>query len=466
MKISNWKTHIKNNNELNTAISILKKIENSSYQAYLVGGFVRDLILNNTSHDIDIATNMPMDQLSELFITHDIGQSRDFGIVVVKYNDYDFEVAQFRQDNNYDGRKPESVKLTNNFKDDVSRRDFTINALGVDSSGNVIDYFNGQQDIENKILRTVGNPYERFNEDFLRMLRLARFSAKLGFKIEKNTEMACKKLSSNVVNLAVERINDELHKAAAQSGKKFAKYIILLDKLKILRYILPEIVNLKWHKENFHHHPETRGHGGTVFSHTIAALKKSDAKDPIKNLAILCHDIGKGITLSHDNGLPKYLGHDKASAMLIDDIADRLKFSTKDRNALIFGTIHHMEFHNILEMRPSKIVKLVSDDNWHVLLSVAKADELSRGATFSHADSFDVIVNKVLEIKERFYNKRSKKIKLVDGNDVMKLTGLKPSPLIGKIIIETTDWIISNNVTDKNEIEKKIIELGKNLNIT
>ena len=466
MKILNWQTYLTENKELNTAVSILKKIETAGYKAYLVGGFVRDLILNKSSHDVDIATNMPMEQLSELFITYDIGQSKDFGIVVVKYKEYDFEIAQFRQDNNYDGRKPESIQLTKNFKDDVSRRDFTINALGIGSNGNIIDYFNGKSDIENKVLKTVGDPYKRFQEDFLRMLRLARFAAKLNFEIEKNTEIACKKLSHNIVSLSVERIQDELFKAASQSGEKFAKYIITLDKLKLLKYIIPEIVNLKYHVENLYHHPETRGHGRTVFSHTMAALKNSDSKDPIKNIAILLHDTGKGITLSHHNGLPRYHGHDKASAILIDDIASRLKFSIKDRNALGFAAKNHMKFHNILKMKPSKIAKLVSNENWDVLTSVAKADELSRGEDFTYAGSFDILVNKAIEIKEKFCNKESNKIKLVDGNDVMKLTGLKPGPLVGKIINEVTEWIIDNNVIDKNEIEEKIIELGKKLNIT
>jgi UTP:GlnB (protein PII) uridylyltransferase len=121
-----------------------------------------------------------------------------------------------------------------------------------------------------------------------------------------------------------------------------------LDKLKLLKHILPEIVNLKWYRENLQHHPETRGKGGTVFSHVMAALKKSDTADPIKNLAILLHDVGKGVTLSHDKGLPKYLGHAKKSVDLVNALATRLRMSNKEKEALLFAVGNHMKFHKIL----------------------------------------------------------------------------------------------------------------------
>jgi tRNA nucleotidyltransferase (CCA-adding enzyme) len=261
-----------------------------------------------------------------MFKTYNIGQSKDFGIVVVKHGGGDFEVAQFRQDGTYaDGRRPESVQITGKFKDDVERRDFTINAMGINANGEIVDYFDGKRDIKNKVLRTVGDPFKRFGEDYLRMMRLARFAAKLDFEVDKDTEKAAQKLAHNITGLPPERIKDELIKSASQSGDKFAKYIEILDKLKLLKHILPEIVNLKWYRENLQHHPETRGKGGTVFSHVMAALKKSDTADPIKNLAILLHDVGKGVTLSHDKGLPKYLGHAKKSVDLVDALSYQIE---------------------------------------------------------------------------------------------------------------------------------------------
>ena len=459
--LKDWQGYIKRNKELSTAVTILNKINRAKYKAYIVGGSVRDIILGNLKpHDVDIATNMPMDELGRMFKTYNIGKSKNFGIVVVKFGGHDFEIAQFRNDGTYfDGRRPDSVTITGKFKEDVERRDFTINAMGINAKGEIMDYFDGKRDIKNRILKTVGDPYKRFGEDYLRMMRLARFSAKLGFEIEKDTEKAAQKLSHNIKGLAPERIKDELMKSASQSGDKFAEYIVKLDKLKLLKYILPEIVNLKWYRENLQHHPETRGEGGTVFSHVMQALKKSDTKNPIKNLAILLHDIGKGVSLSHQEGLPKYLGHAKKSVELVDAIADRLKMSNKERESLIFAVGNHMKFHKILNMKPSKIAKLVNDDNWDVLVAVAKADELVRG--FDNKGDFAKTVEKAIKVKDKFGMKQvNKQVKLVDGKDVMKLTGLKPGKKVGEIIKKTTEWIMDNNIEDQEEINKHIMELA------
>jgi tRNA nucleotidyltransferase (CCA-adding enzyme) len=467
-QLKDWQSYIRRNKELQAGVEVLKKINKAGYKAYIVGGSVRDIILGNLKpHDIDIATNMPMEELGDMYKTYNIGKSKDFGIVTIKQGGYDFEVAQFRQDGTYaDGRRPESVTITAKFKDDANRRDFTINAMGINANGEIIDFFNGKRDIKNKVLKTVGDPYKRFGEDYLRMMRLARFASKLDFEIDKDTKKAAQKLSKNITGLSPERIRDELMKSAAQSGDKFADYIKKLDDLKLLKFILPEIVNLKWYKENLHHHPETRGEGGTVYSHVMQALKKSNTKDPIKNLAILLHDIGKGVTLSHEKGLPRYLGHAKKSVELVNDIADRLKMSNKEKETLLFAVGNHMKFHNLLGMRSSKIYKLVSNNNWDVLVSVARADEYARGEIFKHAGEFEKIIDKAVKIKEKFGIKEvDKRLKIVDGNRVQKLLNLKPGPKIGKIIKSVTEYILDNDIdiSDKEKIDNLIFKFGENI---
>ena len=197
-----------------------------------------------------------------------------------------------------------------------------------------------------------------------------------------------------------------------------------------------------------------------MYSHVINALKKSDTADPIANLAILLHDVGKGVTHSQEEGLPRYLGHAKASINLVTDLAKRLKMSNKERDALLFAVGNHMKFHKILDMKPSKIAKLVNDENWDVLVAVAKADEYARGYMFKHAGEFEKIVDKAIKIKEKFGQPVvNKQLKLVDGNHVIKLTGLKPGPKIGEIITKTTEWIMDNNVEDQEEIDKYILKL-------
>jgi len=460
-QLKDWQDYIRRNKELKVAIDILQKINKAKYKAYLVGGAVRDIILGNLKpHDIDIASNMPIEELNKMFKTYDIGKSKSFGIVVVKHGGYDFEVAQFRQDGTYlDGRRPESVQITGKFKEDVERRDFTINAMGINAKGEIIDFFNGKGDIKNKILKTVGDPFKRFGEDYLRMMRLARFASKLDFEVDKGTAKAAQKLAHNITGLPPERIRDELMKSAAQSGDKFAKYIEMLDKLKLLKYILPEIVNLKWYRENLEHHPETRGQGGTVYSHVMAALKKSDTADPIKNLAILLHDVGKGVTLSQKDGLPQYLGHAESSIKLVNAIADRLKMSNQEREALLFAVGNHMKFHKILDMKPSKIAKIVSNDHWDVLLAVGRADEFARGYMFMHKGEFEKIVDKAIKVKEKFGTKQvNKQIKLVDGKHAMELTGMKSGPKLGELITKVTEYIMDNNIEDKEEIDKLILK--------
>lgn len=462
-QLKDWQSYIRRNKELQKAIDILFKINKAKYKAYIVGGSVRDIILGNLKpHDVDIATNMPMDQLNKMFKTYNIGKSKDFGIVVVKHGGFDFEVAQFRTDGTYfDGRRPESVTITGKFKDDVERRDFTINAMGINAKGEIVDYFDGKRDIKDRVLKTVGDPFKRFGEDYLRMMRLARFASKLDFEVDKETQKAAQKLAHNITGLPPERLKDELMKSASQSGEKFAKYIIQLDKLKLLKHILPEIVNLKWYRENLQHHPETRGEGGTVFSHVMAALKKSDSANPIKNLAILLHDVGKGVTFSQEKGLPRYLRHAQKSVELVNAIADRLKMSNKEKEALVFAVGNHMKFHDILNMKPSKVAELVSNDNWDVLVAVGKADEYARGYIFKHKGEFEKIVDKAVKVKEKFGVKQvNKQVKLVDGKDVMRLTGLKPGPKVGEVITKVTAWIMDNDIEDKEQIEKKIIELG------
>ena len=455
-----WKEYIRSNKMLASAVKVLEKINSKGYKAYIVGGSVRDIILGEDPHDIDISTNMPIKELERLYKTYDIGKSKDFGIVVVKERGYDFEVAQFRNDGKYfDGRRPESITITGSFKEDVSRRDFTINSLGINAKGEIIDYFDGKKDIKNKVLKTVGNPYERFGEDALRIMRSVRFSSKLGFDIEKETGKAMKKMSGSITKLSPERIKEEILKSAAQSGDKFAKYIMLLDKYGILKHILPELKQLQYSKEDLAHHPETIGKGGSPFAHTMEALKASNTKEPLKNLCILLHDIGKAVTFS-DTTPGKtytYYKHEGEGIKLIQTIADRLKMSNKERDSLLYTTANHMKFHKIKELKPSKIFKLVNDDNWDALVSVAMADEFSRGEKFMSKKDFNGCLDMAIKIKDKWGKKEvEKRMKLVDGNHVMELLSISPGPKVGEVIRNTTEFILDNDVSNQEEIDKYI----------
>jgi len=456
--LKDWNMYVKKNRMLGSAVNVLKKITKKGYKAYIVGGAVRDITLGNQPKDVDIATNMPIEELGKIWKLTDIGKSKDFGIVIIKEGGHIYEVAQFRMDGKYvDGRRPESVQITGSFKEDVARRDFTINAMGIDIRGNIIDYFDGRKDIKDKVLKTVGDPEKRFAEDKLRILRAARFSAKHGLDIDPATQKAAKKMGQDITKLPMERIKDELFKAAKMEGSRFAVYLQILDKFKVLKIILPELVSLKWLKHSPEHHPEAP----TVFGHVMAALKVSKSDDPVKNLAILLHDVGKSMTGGMKEGVPTYYGHARAGVKLVNSIAERLKMSNTEKQALLFAVGNHMKFHKFLQMRPSKIMKLVNDENWDVLVAVAQADAWARGPEFKHYKSFEKIIDHAIKIKQKWGIPQVRRVNsIVDGNKIMKLTGLSPGPKIGEIKRKVLAWVVDNNITDKIEIENKIKELA------
>jgi tRNA nucleotidyltransferase (CCA-adding enzyme) len=251
-----------NINERNAADHVLLEIANEGYDAYIVGGFVRDHLLNVESDDIDIVTDCPMDILDNIFHCIDIGKSKDFGIVTVCVNDYNFEVANYRADvyENDNGKGADKTKIVNTLKEDVSRRDFTINAMAMDFEGKIIDYYDGVQDLANGVIRAVGNPEDRIKEDAVRMLRAIRFAARLDFKIDYKLMMAIMKNAEDITKVAPERIHKELMKMMAQPGPKVAIAVEHLIESGLMEFILPEVVEMKKFKHNHIHHPE----GATV----------------------------------------------------------------------------------------------------------------------------------------------------------------------------------------------------------
>lgn len=451
-----WKDYLSKVPMLKTSIKILTTINSKGYEAYIVGGGVRDIVIGTNLHDVDIATNMPMEELEKIYKTYDIGQSKDFGIVVIKVDGHDFEVAQFRQDGKYvDGRRPETVQIVQSFQGDASRRDFTFNAMGIDKDGNIIDYFDGRKDIKNKVIQTVGNPTDRFEEDALRMLRAVRFSAKFDFDIESGTKDAIKTLKSNITKLSPERIRDEIMKMASQKGDKFAKAIVMLDEVGILDIILPEIVKLKEFRDDPEHHPE-QDEGG-VFSHVLAALRKNKSEDPLVNLAILFHDVGKGVTANtKDNGFHQFYGHASAAKDLVTRIAARLKLTNKQKDAIMFAAINHMKFHDIMKMKPTKILALVNDENWETLKAVAFCDDSCRLQMFDQR-KWEQQLKDIEAIEQKWGSKvAGGAVKIIDGNRVIKLTGLKPSKMVGAIISAVTDEVMAKGIKNPKEIDDLI----------
>lgn len=443
---------------INSGRDLLRKIESLGYEAYIVGGAVRDLIMGKDPYDIDVATNCPIEILEKNFHTFNIGKSKKFGLITVLYQKESFEVAQFRSDGKYsDGRRPDSVKIVNSFKDDVSRRDFTVNSLSMNSKGHITDYFGGIPHIHQGIIETVGEPIDRFREDHLRMMRAARFASMDGFRIEKMTRRAIRKLFRLISKIKSERIRGELIKAASNPGPQFAEYILILDDLKLLHQILPEVSTMKYFRHDMQHHPE----GPTVFDHSIECLRTMSDEDYQSKLAALFHDIGKCISFQEDKYWWKmtYHRHERYSEPLIEGICGRLKFSSFDKDAMMFAAKNHMKFHEILKMKPSKIARLASHIHFDTLLDVAKADEFSRGETFMYRGEFDKITDRVYEIRDRWNNRIiNNSLNLISGHRVMELLELKPSRAVGDIKKAVEDRIIDEQLDpDDTELVDEII---------
>ena len=218
---------------------LMTEIMHMGYTAYIVGGCVRDMLMGKLPHDVDIATNMPIDVIKQHFKTIEYGGGERHGTVIVHYRGNDFELTQFRSESTYsDNRRPDEVVFVDTFEEDSKRRDFTINAMGINFKGEVIDYHGGLEDIENKIIRTVGNANERFAEDSLRILRAARFAARMDFKIHEDTEIAMRELADTINNVSDERIRDEFEKSM-NVGVTFGKFLRYLTHFDIVNKIFP-----------------------------------------------------------------------------------------------------------------------------------------------------------------------------------------------------------------------------------
>jgi len=465
-KIDEWQNYINRIPMLKVGVDVLKQIEKigkdnglEDARAYIVGGTVRDIIIGQDEpDDIDIATNVPIDILDEHFSSHDIGKNKDFGILVINEQGHEFEIANFRKDGEYsDGRRPDTVEIVGDFKEDAARRDFTINAMAVDDEGNIIDYFDGQKDIKNKVIRTVGEAHKRFDEDYIRMMRAVRFGSRLGFDIEADTLQAIKDNAGKLEGQAKERIMKEVYKMAKQDGSKFADALVTLKETGLLSQFLPELVEMDEFKHEIEHHPEG---DGNVLEHVLAVVRNTGSKDAIINLAALLHDIGKVDTHGmSDQGKHTYIGHAKRGGEMIDEIAERLKMSTKDKKSLQFAAVNHMKMHSILDMSDSKILKLIDDGDWEVLYNTALADAKAREHLFDK-DEWEKVDNKIDSVKSKFANAKIKSDikKMVNGKYIMELLDIKGGKLLGDIINDTVSWIIDNSVdlSDRKKIDEYI----------
>ncbi|MEM4261199.1 MAG: CCA tRNA nucleotidyltransferase [Candidatus Woesearchaeota archaeon] len=451
---NNWKSALSQSQELKAAVDLMKEINRLGYECLIVGGSVRDLILGKVPNDIDLVTNIPPSEIEKHFETHDIGKNKAFGVSVVKYKGFIFELANYRADlyDKIGGKGADRVEIVSDFKSDVLRRDYSINGLGIDADGNIIDHVGGLKDIENKIISSIGDPNLRFKEDQVRTLRGVRFASRLGFTIDPKTAEAIKSNAPEIKNVAMERVLKELWKMAEQSGERFANAIIMLKDLNLLQYIIPELLDMRKMKHSEINHPEgERDEEGdpTVWGHTIEALKTYKGNDPVVNFAILLHDIGK--TKTHalsDSGKHTYHGHAKESGKMIDEIGKRLRMNNKTIEAIKFVADNHMNYFDIPKMNNKTVAQLLRSPYFDILEQVALADSKARGASHDE-NEWKEIQDKIVKVKELVKGKDviDAVKKVVNGALIMRLRpDIKPGPDMGKIINDTIEYVINNEI--------------------
>lgn len=433
---------------------ILSIIEDSGEEAYIVGGCVRDYFLGKIPKDYDITTSMNPDDVMLLFKKNKynvVPTGLKHGTITIFPNNSEegYEITTYRTDGEYlDGRHPESVSFTKSIKDDLSRRDLTINAIAYSPKRGFVDLFGGQEDIKNKVIKAIGKPEDRIEEDSLRMMRAIRFSAQFGFTIEDSLMNALKKKSSGINNVSKERIHDELCKIILSDNPD---YVRILQETGLLKHFLPEVhlcfmckQNNPWHLYN-------------VGEHTMVALKNSP-KDLTLRMSILLHDIGKPNTkTTDDKGIDHFYNHAEESSLKTKEIMKRLKFTTKETEDVAkLVLIHDYQ----LEASKKAIRRFVSkfelDERlFKLFIELKKSDNRGQNLELSSAmiEKTELIEGLYEEIKNQPMTVRELNI---NGYDIMNL-GYK-NEKIGIVLKNLLEKVIDDPELNKKEILLKLIE--------
>jgi len=471
---------------------IINELRKKGFEAYIVGGCVRDLLLARRSEseggrnvepdDWDVATNAKPEEIRKIF-PKNFYENKFLTVTVQTENQNpklkEIEITTYRSEAKYtDKRHPDEVKFAKTIEEDLARRDFTVNAIALTEIKNpykaepsgfrqkskiknyeIIDLFGGQEDIKNKIIRAVGNPEERFSEDALRMLRAVRFSTTLdgsaSWRFEENTERAIQKNASWIRVISKERIRDELLKIIM--GGRPAEGIELLRKLSLLKYIIPELEEGYGVTQNKHHIYE-------CYDHNLRSLDFT-AKENFNRyvrLAALFHDIGKPRVKKGEGPDATFYNHEVVGAKMTFQILNRLKFPKKEIEKITKLVRYHLFYYNPGEVGESsvrRLIRQVGPENTEELLQVRMADRIGSGVP--KAEPYKLrhmryVIEKVSQ------DPISVKMLKVNGNDVMKILKIKPGPKIGQILDILLGYVLENPKNDEKEfLEKEIEKLGK-----
>jgi putative nucleotidyltransferase with HDIG domain len=445
-------------------LAIYDKLQKAKHEVYLVGGCVRNLLMGIPVADWDLTTNATPEEIQSVF--PDSFCDNDFGTVGVKLSDEDngkkyVEITTYRTEKGYsDHRHPGEVAWGTTLKEDIVRRDFTVNALAIaieHGEINIIDFVDGQKDLQNKILRAVGNPDERFKEDALRLMRAVRFCAQLDFEIEKDTLTAIKKDAHLITHISNERIRDELFKILATP--RSYEGIMLLDEIGILDIIFPELLRGKGVSQA----RPGRHHTTDVFTHNVLSMKECPTHDPIVKFAALLHDVGKPYVASEDSeGFVIFYNHEVVGSKIAKDIAVRLRLSNIQKEKIYTLIRWHMFTvdEHITDSAVRRFIRRVGLENVKDMIDLRIGDRLGGGT--QTAESW-----RLKKFKERLEEQLNPPFSIndlaIDGNDIMEQLHLAPGKMIGDMLktlfLEVDEDLEKNN---KEYLLKRIHELSQN----
>ena len=421
------------------AVEIIGKLQEEGHIAYLAGGCVRDMLRGEIPKDYDIATSALPEQITTIFSkTREVGVH--FGVVIVIKENQAFDVATFRNDGSYkDGRHPEEVTFSTP-EEDTARRDFTINGIFFDPiSQKYIDFVNGRSDIEKKVVRAIGDPDLRFQEDHLRLLRAVRFAARFNYEIEEKTWKSIKLNASEISKISKERVRDELTKILLNENRVLG-FDLLVDS-GLMEHIIPEILQLKGCEQPPQFHPE-----GDVFVHTrlmLSLLKDNPSIELV--LGVLLHDIGKPATYSFDEAADRirFNGHDKLGAEMSNQILRDLKFSNSIIEDVVQMVANHMTFKDVQKMRQSKLKRFISRSTFSDEKELHRVDCLG---SWGGLDNYDFLNEKMIE----FANEPIIPAPLLTGNDLIEF-GWAPGPNLGETLNSVQDLQLEGTLNSKEE---------------
>jgi poly(A) polymerase len=450
-----------------TATQIVRRLQRAGFEAFWVGGCVRDFLLGREPQDFDIASNARPEQVEALF-PKTIPVGKQFGVMIVVENDHQFQVAAFRAEADYkDGRRPEQVRFAD-AREDAIRRDFTVNGLFFDPVANQLhDWVDGEKDLRAKIIRTIGSPEERFGEDHLRLLRAIRFAAQLDFQIEPNTWRAVQANAEKIVRVSAERIREELIKLF--SPPHAARGLDLLRDSQLLQHVLPELLPTITCEQSSDWHPE-----GTVYNHIrlmLEHLPHDDASDSRRRgdesltssgeksetpyvvsyelkeslpWAALLHDIAKPQTASRgEDGVIHFYGHEKVGAEVAEQILTRLKFPRKQTDEIVQAVRHHMQFKDAPHMRKATLRRMILRPTFPLELELHRLDCLG---SHRRLDIYDFVRAQ----QEEFQKTPALHPPLLDGQDLIAL-GMQPGPQLGAMLHEVRDKQLAEELHTPDE---------------